>query len=314
MKRNKLNGIFVLAGASLLVIASSFRTFERDDIIKILSNNASKGGGCPMTSHGRQSGGMDAYTGSIPDGTTSSGGTYTCLGCHSGGSATPTVNMTVTPAFTNNTYVPGQTYTITYNVTGYSGFGFDFEINDGNTSSSTTAGTFSNPSSNCQIYPASAYPSNVAHNQRISSSSTASFSWTAPTSAANSLYLFSVGLGVNANGSSNGDNMASHNLVLTPASGSTSGIETFEISNFEVYPNPATELLNIQFTLNQSSMVSVDLIGINGQKVSTLVESTRYGMGDQKLNFSLSDQVSSGIYFLQVKTDQKVYRKKVIVK
>lgn len=314
MKRNKLNGIILLAGASLLVFASSFRPFERDDFIKILSNNASKGGGCPMTQTGRQSAGMDAYTGSIPDGTTSSGGTYTCLGCHSGGSATPTINMTVSPAFTNNTYVPGQTYTITYNVTGsgYTGFGFDFEINDGNTSSSTTAGSFSNPSANCQVFPASAYPSNVSHNQRISSSSSATFSWTAPTNATNSLYLFSVGLGVNANGSSSGDNMASHNLVLTPAS--TSGIETFEMSNFDVYPNPATDLLNIQFTLNQSSMVSVDLIGINGQKVSTLVESTKYGMGDQKLNFSLSDQVSSGIYFLQVKTDQKIYRKKVIIK
>lgn len=313
MKKNRRNTIFLFAGASLLIFASSFKPFEREDFIRISQNISSKGGGCPLTQIGRQSGGMDAYTGSVPDGT-NNGQPYTCALCHSGGSTTPTINMTVSPAFTNNTYVPGQTYTITYNVSGYSGFGFDFEINDGNTSSSSAAGTFSSPSSNCQIYPASAYPANVSHNQRISSSNSASFQWTAPTSASNSLYLFSVGLGVNANGSSNGDQMASRNLVLTAASGGTTGIETYEMNNFEVYPNPATDLLNIQFTLNHSSIVSVDLIGINGEKVTSLVQSTNFGTGDQKLNFSLGNQVSSGIYFLQIKANDKVYRRKVIIK
>ncbi len=240
---------FAIVGGISLLSLFSFKPSE-NAVMEITSH-----GGCPTLHDGRYPGGLSAYTGSVPD------GPYTCLNCHGGGAATPTVNMTVSPSFVNNTYVPGQTYTITYNVTGYSYYGFDLEINDGNTSSSTVAGSFSNPSSNCVVHPTTSIhsPSNVSHSQRISSSSVATFNWTAPTNATNSLYLFSVGLGVNGNGSTGGDNMVSHNLILTPAA-------TLPTSSFSTQSNTTTYCAGtaIQLVNNSSNATSYNWSSTGG--------------------------------------------------
>ena len=307
MKQKNSKLVIALGVVSVLTLSFSFKPSEDIEISNI--SDLGKGGGCPITLKGRYSGGIDAYTGSAPD-----GASYTCLNCHGGGSVTPTVNMTVSPAFTNNTYVPGQTYQITYNVSGYNYFGFDFEINDGNSTNSTTAGTFSNPSSNCIVHPSSQYPSNVGHSQRISSSNSATFTWTAPTNATNSLYLFSVGLGVNGNGGTSGDNMVSHNLILTPNTNTSSIDETEQLSTLEIFPNPVIDNLQLKVNLNKTSTVKVNLLNINGQNIQNLYPQISIEKGEQQIIIPIDKSLSKGVYFVQALVGNETIVKRILIK
>src|SRR6185437_7102060 len=74
------------------------------------------------------SAGVANWSGSPVDGGTGSAGT--CANCHSGGSSTPTISVTASPAFggsgNNLTYVASTTYTITVTPGGsYSRYGFN---------------------------------------------------------------------------------------------------------------------------------------------------------------------------------------------
>src|SRR5688572_18651170 len=52
----------------------------------------------------------------------------TCSNCHSGGATIPTATIIATPAFDNNTYVAGTTYTLTVAASGsYPKYGFGLE-------------------------------------------------------------------------------------------------------------------------------------------------------------------------------------------
>jgi len=186
--------------------------------------------GFTIISSGRMSsnGSKTAYTNSPHD------GAGDCSGCHSGGSATPVITLTATPAFSNNTYIPGTVYTLAYKVTGYAKFGFDIELNAGNTTTSMGAGT-NVAVSGCQVTANpynSGYPANVSHTSSISSSSSATWHWTAP--ASGTVYVYSVGLGVNGNGSTSGDKVGQYNLVLTPASSGTPPVANFTAANTNV--------------------------------------------------------------------------------
>jgi PKD repeat protein len=158
-------------------------------------------------------------------------GSGDCTNCHNGGSVTPTITLTATPAFVNNTYVPGTVYTLSYKVTGYPKFGFDFEINAGNTTTSMGAGTLAAlTNSHVTANPYSqGYPANVSQSSAISSSSSATWHWTAP--ASGTVYVYSVGLGVNGNGSDTGDKMQQYNLILTPASAGSAPVANFTAAN-----------------------------------------------------------------------------------
>ena len=84
-------------------------------------------------------------------------------------------------------------------------------------------------------------------------------------------------------------------------------------ANFEslnVFPNPAKDMLNIEFELKEKSKTSLNLINALGQKVWTkeLGNSTKF---QQKVNVNT---FSEGIYFLQINTEQAVFTQQVILK
>jgi hypothetical protein len=181
--------------------------------------------GFTITNYNHANGSEVAMTNSPHD------GSGDCTGCHSGGSAAAVATLTATPAFTNNTYVPGTVYTLAYKVTGYSKFGFDIELNNGNISTSMGAGT-NVALTNCKVTAnpySQGYPANVSQTAAVSSSSSATWHWTAPTSG--TVYVNSVGLGVNNNGSTSGDKMVQYNLVLTPATSGTPPVANFSAAN-----------------------------------------------------------------------------------
>ena len=82
----------------------------------------------------------------------------------------------------------------------------------------------------------------------------------------------------------------------------TSIKETSEISNLMVYPNPASEYFQISGTESGSEYL---LINQQGQEVLS-----GFLAGDERIDTS---EFTSGIYFLEIKNDQGVSRKKISI-
>jgi len=268
------------------------------------------------------SAGVANWSGSPVDGGTGSAGT--CANCHSGGSSTPTISVTASPAFggsgNNLTYVASTTYTITVTPGGsYSRYGFNCEIinSTGTTAGSSVAdfGTFGAAiGSNTQMTSAasnSPYPSCAVHTS--SSSTTAfKFKWTAP--ATGTGYLYADVLGVNNNGSTNGDKVSSViSYTLTKAAGS--GIDNHINNNaneLSLFPNPATDNVRITYTLRERGTVSIKLYNLNGELVADLLNETQE-VGIQNNDAHLPNGLAKGLYMVKLTVNGQQSTQKLMV-
>ena len=247
-----------------------------------------------------------AYTNSPHD------GTGDCTSCHGGGTVTPVITISSTPLFgAGNTYVPGTIYTMSYKVTGYPKFGFDIELNDGDLTTSMGAGT-NVALTNCYVTPnpySAGYPANLSHTAPIFSTDDATWQWTAP--ASGTVYIYSVGLGVNGTGSTSGDKMAQKNLILTPTTSTGIDNNTNDQFNLVVYPNPATENIHLKYFLMKSSKVTIQIINIKGQVIETLLNE-KQNAGEQNLNSNISN-LSKGLYTINLTVEGLLTVKKLVV-
>lgn len=90
----------------------------------------------------------------------------------------------------------------------------------------------------------------------------------------------------------------------------TTGIEKVntQVSSLLVYPNPASSVANVEFTLAEGSNVIVEMINTIGQTVSTQ-SLGNLSAGEQKVTLDLNS-LSKGLYFVNVITDNsKIIRK-----
>lgn len=85
--------------------------------------------------------------------------------------------------------------------------------------------------------------------------------------------------------------------------------ESFELS--QNYPNPFNPTTTISFALPKSSQVSLTVFNILGQEVARLVDGTMPA-GTHQVNFDASN-VSSGIYFYRIQTDEFSEQKKMVL-
>ncbi len=78
-----------------------------------------------------------------------------------------------------------------------------------------------------------------------------------------------------------------------------------------LYPNPTNAIVNINFTLENSSDVSIQLTNIQGQIINEQKMDNVNGL--QTVTLDLSKK-SSGMYFVTIKSDKGIFTKKVIKK
>lgn len=250
-----------------------------------------------------------AYTQSAHDQTAPG----TCASCHGGGSVTPQVTVTADPPFggAGDTYVPGTTYTITYDATGYPFFGIDVEMNKGNTVTSMTSGSLAikkNTRYTANPY-SQGFPSNISHQNRIPDSLSAVFIWNAPITP-DTVYFFSNTVGANGNGNDSGDKEVFKNFILYPTA---AGLKknTANSFAFEVYPNPVTDLVKVSFVTTTKEKVQLSLLDLNGkQVVSGDVQWTETGSNQLSLS---TDGLARGMYTLKLQLAGEVKTKKIMV-
>ena len=263
------------------------------------------------------SAGLYGYTGSPVDG----GATPTgqCSGCHSGGSSTPSLSITASPAFVSgNQYVPSTTYTITITPTGsYARYGVNCEIINSQATSTSSVGMFGTfgtaVSTNCQIIPASSttpYPPCVSHKSN-STTTPFSFKWTAPASGTG--YIYADVLGANGDGNTGGDKVSAvHSLTLTPASSAGINTHSENEAGLNVFPNPATDNVRLTYTLNERSNVVVKLVSINGEVVADLLNETQHE-GQQSVDARLPMGLAKGMYMVKLSINGKQTMQKLMV-
>ncbi len=89
-------------------------------------------------------------------------------------------------------------------------------------------------------------------------------------------------------------------------------LEVTKESQFDIFPNPATNNANIDFELTAASHVEISVLNTSGQEVSAM-NAGNLNVGNNTVNVSL-EGLSQGIYYIQLKTDFGVFTKPVTVK
>lgn len=256
-----------------------------------------------------QSNGMAGFTGFA--------GESNCNSCHSGSAAT-TVNISATPAFASNQYVPGQTYTINIQVGSptLTHFGFGAEVLNGTTSGATNAGTITAIAGSSQT-KLSGSRTNAVHNSATMgtgspSSHTFMFRWVAPQSG--NANIFTSAMAVNNNGGNSGDAVvATMSLGLTPSS-STGILSLNDVATtISVFPNPSNENLTLQYHLISEGFVNATLYNLQGQKISVLFNDNQ-NVGFQSKTIIYPQGLEAGVYIVKLSQNGKELAERMLIK
>jgi hypothetical protein len=99
------------------------------------------------------------------------------------------------------------------------------------------------------------------------------------------------------------------NLIGTPT-GITEPTTASEL-NFEVYPNPASDLFNVAFELKAPGKTAVKVCDVLGREIKTIVNAELAG-GIHEYNFDVH-ALSKGLYLISLTTGETVSIKKLII-
>ena len=82
-------------------------------------------------------------------------------------------------------------------------------------------------------------------------------------------------------------------------------------NNLSLYPNPSEEITSIDFALNKSSKIKIEVYSINGTKITTLYDDL-VKKGPNRLTFDISE-LNSGIYIVKFENGKNsLFTKKLI--
>ncbi len=258
---------------------------------------------------------------------------HTCsqAGCHGAGNGNSShgglpdnggpgsITFSSVPAMVGNQYVPNTTYHINITVaeTGQLIFGFNAEMldNSGNTNTQidNTLGTLTitDPVHTHIMHGWGTGRSTVTHmlNGGLTNDThTFTFDWTAPATGIVNAYYSGVA-GNNDNLCSAADNVYVGYTQLTPLN--TGIASTNDALSLEVYPNPASDNLHVDFSLTEDAHVAAEIFSMDGRKIKTL-EDRNAMAGSFTGNYDITD-LSSGIYILKITSGTQTSTKRIVV-
>jgi len=86
----------------------------------------------------------------------------------------------------------------------------------------------------------------------------------------------------------------------------------FETKLVGNYPNPFNPSTTIMFDLDRTAKVQINIYNILGQKVAEIAN-REFQMGNHRLLWDASSNISSGVYFYEMRTDNYTQIKKMIL-
>lgn len=222
-----------------------------------------------------------AYSGSPGDGNS-------CAFCHSGGNFDASLAITTNIPVTGYEFDTPYDITVTLNETGATdhGFALTAERDEDN----AKVGTFTPVEGITKI-------NNVGNITQSfdTNGNTWSFTWTSPSTNLGPITFYAAGNAANGNAQSSGDQIVTTSLPTSPT---TLGITETEKLEFKMFPNPSTDILNIQLSV-ETLKAEVGVYDHTGRKIIV----KKLSPEDSKLNVS---KLSTGIYIIRVLSDNKV--------
>lgn len=74
------------------------------------------------------------------------------------------------------------------------------------------------------------------------------------------------------------------------------------VNTLKLYPNPAQDMVQLDFTLNRPSAMEISIFDLTGKKLKS-IETTRYAAGPNNLQMNTSD-LPNGAYIVELRGDQ----------
>jgi hypothetical protein len=238
-----------------------------------------------------------------PLGNTGAPGESSCVTCHSGSTLPAAGVVEFNFDGSNNSYVPGQTYTISISSTGNSKNGFQMTALDGtsNAAGTFTAGTASSVgTANGRRY--------IRHSTSNNTSSWI-FQWTAPSEGQGDVTFYYSYAKANGAGGNTGDQIYLGNATIQQDVAST--VEPVQNKNVVDISVVNSDLL-VSYSLNQSANIYLCAQDVNGRQLFY----QDYGMQSAGVYTQRPDpisQLSSGIYFITLFVDNHPYTAKIFL-
>tara|TARA_B110000977_G_scaffold155018_1_gene197132 strand:- start:1520 stop:2353 length:834 start_codon:yes stop_codon:yes gene_type:complete len=133
-----------------------------------------------------------------------------------------------------------------------------------------------------------------------------SFSWTAPEDFNGEASVYAASMLTNNNGSDSGDTNVTSSYLFNVGV----GIETLNVFDFSVYPNPASEQLSINMKEIPGENSTISLCDVKGA-FTTLITGN---LKENKYNLSIPSYLAEGIYTLTVSSPKGQTSKKIMLK
>jgi hypothetical protein len=100
-------------------------------------------------------------------------------------------------------------------------------------------------------------------------------------------------------------------VAITQADGENPGLTPIEYSLEQNYPNPFNPITTINYQIPKRGLVSIKVFNTMGKEVATLVNQYK-NQGKYIVNFNASE-LSSGVYFYQIRVNDFVSCKKMVL-
>jgi hypothetical protein len=216
-------------------------------------------------------------------------------------------------------YVPNTTYTINTGISQANISRFGFQLLALADRDSSNAGTLAiTDGGRTQIIPGFSNLANRSYMTYTYAGTAAtgngtdqwSFNWTAPASDIGPVSFYLATIAANGDGTDMGDYCYLKKLSLPCSPAGI--IEKNSKTEILVFPNPASEQVQITYTLKQEGHVSLELIDLSGK---TLLN-WNYGQqaaGRYTRTFEPGSSIPAGAYFVRLQTAEGVFSKQLFI-
>ncbi len=243
--------------------------------------------------HTNPTGSPNARTGSPGDG----GNTCAISGCHTGITVTTKPNV-ITSNIPAEGYTPGTKYTITATSTSIPSRNvFGFQISPQSSTGTLLGAVTITNSTATQVTGGGKY---VTHKQAGITGTNGvkswSFDWTAPAAGTGTVTFYGCFNNANGNGGTSGDSIIKSTLVIQENVSIGVSNDMLSKVGFSIFPNPATEKINIQNNKNieYNRIVVTDL---SGKTIYTSDKTDAVNLEDLGM--------LSGVYFISVYNNEE---------
>ena len=230
-----------------------------------------------------------------------------CSDCHgSAGSASASITSNI-PA---SGYVPNTTYTITATAT-YAGLvKYGFEISP-QTAGGTVIGTMT-AGTGTRVVSATYITHTAAGTTGTTGSHTWTFTWKAPVAGTGAFTFYGSFNCTNNDGTNSGDHVKNATLAVTEHQSGVGIAEAGIKPVINIFPNPASDVMTLEYTLSKTSSVSAAMYDLQGKEVGKLFSETEKGAGTYKSVVDVNDY-KPGVYFVSINDGATTTIQKVMI-